>query len=129
MLSVLVSGKLVRDPQARMGKGGKPFCTALIVASIEAVTEGDADKVLVSAIAFGKAGEALAALGKGDTVALVGDARLSSWEKDGATNHGLAVTAHRVMSSYQRRKTQRAQTKGQDDGSTVATTFDDAVSF
>ncbi len=117
MLSVLVSGRLVKDPQTRTGKNGKSFTTALVAVPVETVSEGDNDRVLVSAICFGKAAEALAALGKGDTVALAGDGRLTQWEKDGTTNHGLAVTATRVMSAYARRKVQKAQT-GQDDDST-----------
>ena len=119
MMSVLVSGRLVKDPQTRTGRNGKSFTTALVAVPVETVSEGDNDRVLVSVICFGKAAEALAALGKGDTVALARDGRLTQWGKDGITNHGLAVTAHRVLSSYQRRKTQRAQT-GQDDDSTGA---------
>ncbi len=109
MLSVLVSGKLVRDPQTRTGKSGKPFATALIAVPVQAVSEGDADKVLVSVIAFGPAAEALAALAKGDDVSCAGDARLSSWTKDGTERHGIAVTEYRVLTAYQRRKTQAAQ--------------------
>ncbi len=76
MLSVLCSGRLVRDPQTRTGKGGKPYTTGLIACPIEAVNEGDNDRVLVSCIAFGPAAEALVALGKGDDVSVAGQARL-----------------------------------------------------
>ncbi len=40
MLSILVSGKLVRDPQQRTGKNGKPYATALVAVPVEAVDEG-----------------------------------------------------------------------------------------
>ncbi len=111
MLSLLVSGKLVRDPQTRVGKSGKPYTTALIAVPVKAVSEGDEDRVLVSAIAFGPAAEALAALANGDDVSCAGSGRLSSWTKDGTERHGLAVTAHRVLTAYQRRKAQAAQQK------------------
>ena len=124
MLSVLAAGKLVRDPQARTGKSGKPYTTALVAASVDVVNEGDADRVLVSCIAFGAVGEALAALQKGDDVSFAGSARLSNWTKEGVECHGLAVTAHRVLSAYARRKTQKAQAPV-----TEGVKFDDEISF
>ncbi len=109
MLSLLVAGRLVRDPQMRTGKNGKPYTTALIAVPVKAVSESDEDRVLVSVIAFGPAAEALAALAKGDDVSCAGNGRLSSWTKDGVECHGLAVTVYRVLTAYQRRKTQAAQ--------------------
>ncbi len=128
MLSVLVSGKLVRDPQTRTGKSGKPFATALIAVPVVAVSEGDTDRVLASCIAFGQAGEALAALAKGDDLSIAGSGRLSSWTKDGVECHGLAVTAHRVLTAYQRRKTQTAQQKPEQPV-TAGTDFNDDLGF
>ena len=109
MLSILVSGKLVRDPQQRTGKNGKPFGTGLIAVPVKAMSDGDEERVLVSVIAFGPAAEALAALANGDDVLCAGNGRLSSWTKDGVECHGLAVTSYRVLTAYQRRKTQAAQ--------------------
>ena len=114
MLSVLIAGRLVRDPRQGTSKSGKPYTTALIAVPVEVWGEDERDRVLISVIAFTPAAEALAALGKGDDVSVAGSARLSSWNKDGVENHGLAVTANRVMSAYARRKVQKAQT-GQDD--------------
>ncbi len=128
MLSVLISGKLVRDPQRRTGKNGKPFATALIAVPVKAVSEGDADRVLASCIAFGQAGEALAALAKGDDLSIAGSGRLSSWTKDGVECHGLAVTAHRVLTAYQRRKTQTAQQKPEQPV-TAGADFNDDLGF
>ena len=126
MLSVLISGKLVREPQTRTGKNGKPFATALIAVPVEAVSEGDEDRVLVSVIAFGPAAEALAALAKGDDVSCAGSGRLSHWTKDGVERHGLAVTAHRVLSAYARRKTQKAQDNGREPAATAGPGFDES---
>lgn len=113
MLSASISGRLVQDPRKRTGKTGKPYTTALLTVPVEAVSEGDPDRVLASVIAFGQAGEALAALAKGDDVSIAGSGRLSSWTKDGVDCRGLAVTAHRVLSAYARRKTQKAQTENE----------------
>ncbi len=113
MLSALISGRLVQDPRKRTGKTGKPYTTALLTVPVEAVSEGDPDRVLASVIAFGQAGEALAALAKGDDMSIAGSGRLSTWTKDGVECRGLAVTAHRVLSAYARRKTQKAQTENE----------------
>ena len=105
MLAVLISGRLVRAPEQRMGRSGKPFCTALVSTPVE----GD-EAMLVSVIAFGAVADALAALGQSDAVSIAGDGKLTTWTgKDGGERHGLSVTAHRVLSAYQRRATQRAQ--------------------
>ncbi len=37
MLSVLISGKLVRDPQTRTGRSGKPYTTALVAVPMKVV--------------------------------------------------------------------------------------------
>jgi single-stranded DNA-binding protein len=95
MLDVLVSGKLVRDPVTRTGKSGKDFCTALL-----RVDTGEEEQMLVPVIAFQEAAEKLSRLKAGDAVSVAGPAKLSSWEKDGETRHGLSVTAHAVLSAY-----------------------------
>ncbi len=128
MLSILISGKLVRDPQMRTGKNGKPFATALIAVPVETVREGDEDRVLVSVIVFGPAAEALAALAKGDDVSCAGNGRLSSWTKNGVECHGLAVTAYRVLTAYQRGKIQAAQQKPKQPV-TPGADFDDNIPF
>lgn len=51
---------------------------------------------------------ALLALQRGDSVAIAGRAKLSTWEKDGEQKHGLSVTADRVMSAYAAGKQRKA---------------------
>ncbi len=126
MLSILVSGKLVREPQTRTGKNEKSYTTALVAVPVEAVGEDAEDRILVSVIAFGGAADALAALAKGDDVSCAGSGRLSSWTKEGVECHGLAVTAHRVLTAYQRQKTQAAQQKSEQPV-TAGADFDDAI--
>jgi single-stranded DNA-binding protein len=95
MIDALISGRLVRDPMTRTGQSGKPFTTALLRCDT-----GEEEQTLVSVIAFQEAGEKLGRLKAGDAVAVAGSAKLSSWEKDGETRHGLSVTASSVLSAY-----------------------------
>ena len=99
MLDVLVSGKLVRDPVTRTGQSGKPFTTCLLRVDV-----GEEEQMLVSVIAFQEVGEKLGRLKSGDAVSVAGSAKLSSWEKDGETRHGLSVTASSVLSAYDVRR-------------------------
>jgi single-stranded DNA-binding protein len=106
MLSVLASGTLTRDPVERTSAAGKPYCTALV----RVPCEGE-DALLCSVIAFKPdAVRALLALAAGESVAIAGRAKLSSWDKAGETKHGLSVVADAVLSVYvvdKRRKATR----------------------
>lgn len=95
MLEVLASGKLIKDPDTRTGQSGKPFTTALLRVDV-----GEEQPTLVSVIAFQEASEKLGRLKSGDAITVAGSAKLSSWEKDGETRHGLSVTASAVLSVY-----------------------------
>lgn len=96
MLSILASGTLVSDPRERMSTTGKTYCTASMRVPAE-----DSDAMLVSIIAFASdAVAALLALSKGDSVAIAGRAKLSTWEKDGEQKHGLSVVADKVLTVY-----------------------------
>ncbi|OFW00159.1 MAG: hypothetical protein A3G20_05105 [Acidobacteria bacterium RIFCSPLOWO2_12_FULL_59_11] len=97
MLNILASGTLVSDPRQRTTAGGKAFATGQMRVPAE-----DADPMLVSVIAFNAdAVQALLALAKGDSCAIAGRAKLTSWEKDGEQRHGLSVTADQVLTIYQ----------------------------
>ena len=104
MLNVLCSGTLVSDPRQRTSAAGKAYATAQMRVPAE-----DADPMLVSAIAFNAdAVAALLALQRGDSCAIAGRAKLSTWEKDGEQKHGLSVTADRVLTVYQAGKARKA---------------------
>jgi single-stranded DNA-binding protein len=110
MLSVLVSGSLVRDPQRRTAQNGKAFATALMRCPSE-----EADALLISVISFtAPAVKALLALKAGDSLAVTGRAKLSSWTKDGEERHGLSVTADAVLSLYEvAKRRKQAQEAGE----------------
>jgi single-stranded DNA-binding protein len=94
---VLAQGTLVADPQQRTSAKGTAYATAqLRVAS-------DDGPILVSVVAFaGDAVAALTALGKGDSAAVTGRAKLTTWAgKNGEMNHGLSMIAEGVLSAYQ----------------------------
>jgi single-stranded DNA-binding protein len=124
MLDVLVSGRLVRDPVTRTGQSGKPFTTALL-----RVDTGEEDQTLVSIIAFQEAAEKLARLKAGDAVAVAGSAKLSSWEKDGETRHGLSVTASAVLSAYDVKRRRGTDEKDKPAARTSDPQFNDEIPF
>jgi single-stranded DNA-binding protein len=100
MLEVLMSGRLIRDPATRTGPSGKPFTTALL----RVQTDGnDGEGMVASCIAFGETGERLGRLRAGDAASVSGPARLTQWQKDGETRHGLNVTVQAVLSAYDAR--------------------------
>jgi len=106
MISVLIEGTLVADPVERISARGQAFVTASVRAPS---SEGD-EAVLCSVITFStEAGAALAALQKGDSVAISGHAGLRSWtSREGETRTGLSITASRVLSVYAAGQRRRA---------------------
>lgn len=109
---VLITGKLVTDPSVRQSERsrGRPYTMAKVAASTD---DGDA---LCTLIAYGSVGEQLAALTKGDTVAVNGRAKLNAWmPKDGGEPRaGLFVTADHLLTIYQLRRKRQAASPGQD---------------
>lgn len=65
--------------------------------------------MLVSVIAFAAdTVAALLALQRGDSCAIAGRAKLTSWEKDGEQKHGLSVVADKVLTVYAAGKQRKA---------------------
>lgn len=115
-LAVLASGTLVRDPEARVSAAGKRYATALL----RVPSEGE-DAVLVSVVAYSNTAlEARLAHERGDSIAVTGRAKLTSWEKGGEQRHGISVVAEAVLSPYQvgRRKQRTRGEAGGDGGAT-----------
>lgn len=102
-ITALVAGKLVADPERRTGASGKPFCLARLVAH-----NGEADE-FVSLIAFGSVAEQLAAMGKGDAIAVTGRAKLDKWTgRDGESRTGLSLTADALLTPYHLKRKRQA---------------------
>lgn len=105
-LSVLITGRLTSDPEARTAANGKAYTRARVAVPLE---DGDC---LASVIAFGSVAEQLAALAKGDTVSIAGRAKPSAWraKESDQLRAGLDVTADQLLTTYhlrQRRKAMR----------------------
>lgn len=102
-ITALVTGKLIAEPERRTAQSGKTYVLAKIAAH-----DGDGDS-LVSVMAFGSAADQLAALGKGDAVAINGRAKVNTWSgRDGETKAGLSVTADAVLSAYHLKRKRQA---------------------
>lgn len=103
MIDALIAGKLIRDPMTKTGPSGKPYCNFLL-----SVFTGDESPTLVSGIAFQDVAERIGRLSKGDSLAVTGSLKPSSWndKATGELKHGLNVTAQAALSPYdvQRRK-------------------------
>ena len=104
MLSILATGTLVNDPKSRTSAAGKLYATASLRVPAE-----DSDALLVSVIVFNAdAVAAILALQRGDSCAIAGRAKLSEWERDGETRHGLSVVADKVLTVYAAGKQRKA---------------------
>lgn len=104
MLNTLASGTLIADPRRRTSANGKDYATAALRVPLE-----DGDALIASLICFDEhAVTALIALTKGDSCAIVGRAKLSTWEKNGEQRHGLSVTVDRVLTVYAAGKARKA---------------------
>ena len=97
MLDALISGKLIRDPTAKTGQSGKPYCNFLL-----SVHVGDEQPVIVSGIAFGDVADRIGKLKKGDAVAVIGMLKPSTWndKTTGEIKTGLSVTVSAALSVY-----------------------------
>lgn len=104
MFSVLLSGKLTKDPKPGVGRNGQAYCTAPIRVPVQGQKEDEPDFAFASVIAFGEDAEKLSRLLVGDVVSVTGSARLSQWERDGRQMTGLNVTVTGILSAYDRRK-------------------------
>lgn len=111
-ITALITGKLIADPQVRTSdrSGGKSYTLARVAAATD---EGSA---LVSVVAFGSLGEQLAAMAKGDTVALTGKAKPTAWQGKGdeGLRAGLSLVADNLLTAYHLRRKRQAVRPGAD---------------
>lgn len=100
MFDGMISGRLIRNPRMGNTRTGNPMASALLSVRCEQME----DTALVSVLAFEQAAEKLGRLEKGDSVSVSGPCRFTEWESNGEVRHGVAITAHSVMTAFQRRK-------------------------
>lgn len=97
MIDGLIAGKLLGDPEQRLGKGESRY----VVAKVRAQA-GDGEHLIVNVIAFETACcRDLLALRDGDSVAVSGSLTPKAWtDKQGNVKPALDLVAQRVLSAY-----------------------------
>lgn len=93
----LIAGRLLGDPEHRVGKAGSKFVVAKVRAS-----SSDGEHLPVNVIAFDDApSQALLALSDGDSVAVAGPLTPKVWtDKQGNVKPALDLIAQRILSAY-----------------------------
>lgn len=106
MIDALIQGKLLKDPEARQTKAGKPYATA----RVRVPTTNPAETIFVSVVAFDpEAVAALLALNAGDAVSVAGPMKVGVWiDSQGNAKPQADIVADRVLSVYAIRKQRRA---------------------
>ena len=109
MIDGLIAGKVYGQPKKGIGKNGSGYVTAKGRGG-----GGGGETVFVNVITFSEtAGQALLALGDGESVALSGTLTVKVWtDRDGLVRPGLDMQAHAVLTAYHVRK--RRQAVGED---------------
>lgn len=97
MIDALISGRMRGAPSMRKAANGKPFAAFRVSAS-----DRNGVSLLCSCITFSaSAMEAVQRLDDGDSVAVTGEATLSTWTgNDGKPRHGLDMLVHGVLTAY-----------------------------
>ena len=127
--SVLVSGKLWREPERKLTKAGKPYASATIRDG-----QGD-DATWWRLLAFSEAGCAeLLGLHDGDGLAVGGAFKAELYDGRDGARISLTVVADRVISAKrqqrERAKEHRAEQRSRTiDNSEATPPFDDEVAF
>ncbi|PKO27433.1 MAG: single-stranded DNA-binding protein [Betaproteobacteria bacterium HGW-Betaproteobacteria-9] len=113
MIDALVSGRLRGAVNLRTSNTGNPFAVWRM-----ATTDKNGDSVLCSCIAFSTTAiDAAQRLSDGDSIAVSGEAAISTWNGNGGTlRHGLDVLVHGVLTAYHLgRKRKASEPTGGDD--------------
>lgn len=104
--SVAITGNLTREPELRATTGGMQILRfGMAVNDRRKTQSGEWEDVpnFIDCVTFGKRAEALAKLlSKGQKVAVSGQLRYSSWEKDGQKRSKIEVIAQEVVLLSQR---------------------------
>lgn len=101
MLDCLCSGKLIKEPIAKTGPSGKPYCQFMLSVAI-----GEPQPIVINGIAFGDVAERISKLGKGDSIAVIGSLKPTEWQDKNTneTKRGFNVTVNNALSPYDIKK-------------------------
>lgn len=105
MIDALITGKIHGTPMRRTGSSGKPFTVCKVRAPLS-----DNEVIFVSVIAFSvSVGDALLALGEGDSVSLTGSIVPKVWQPTtGAPKPTLDMVASAILTIYHIDKRRKA---------------------
>ncbi|MDP3323064.1 MAG: single-stranded DNA-binding protein [Hydrogenophaga sp.] len=97
MIDALLSGRLRGDVALRPSKNGHTFAIWRMSAS-----DKTGNSLLCSCITFSASAiNAVQRLSDGDSIAVSGEAAIKTWnDSEGATQYGLDVTVHGVLTAY-----------------------------
>jgi single-strand DNA-binding protein len=105
MLSALISGQLATDPKHGTSQSGTNWANCVVRVPCGQNREtGDQESAFVQLACFGSHAEALARLGKGDSISAQGQLKPTVYQKDGQERHGLSLTATAILTAYQIKK-------------------------
>jgi single-strand DNA-binding protein len=105
MLSALISGQLATDPKHGTSQTGTTWSSCVVrVPCGQNKETGDQESAFVQLACFGSHAEALARLGKGDSISAQGQLKPTVYQKDGQERHGLSLTATAILTAYQIKK-------------------------
>lgn len=96
-LDVLIQGKVRGAVTVKTASNGNPYALFKLT-----TTDKKNEGVLCGCIAFSDSVvEVLQRLSDGDSIAVSGEAAISTWTaQDGTPRHGLDVTVHQVLTAY-----------------------------
>jgi single-stranded DNA-binding protein len=97
--SVLISGKLFRDPERKMSRAMKPYVAATLRDG-----EGDAAQWWKLIVFSETACEDLLALSDGDAIAVSGAFKAEVYEQSGTTRLSLTCFVDRIISAHRPKK-------------------------
>lgn len=105
MIDALIAGRLFATPQRRTSKTGNPFATAKVRTAMV-----NGESAFVNVVAFADAAvAALLALGEGDSVALAGELKVSTFtDKGGVAKPSLDLVAYAVLTEYHVQRKRKA---------------------
>jgi single-strand DNA-binding protein len=105
MLSALITGTLATDPKHGTSQTGTTWSSCVVRVPCGQNREtGDQESAFVQLACFGSHAEALARLGKGDSISAQGQLKPTVYQKDGQERHGLSLTATAILTAYQIKK-------------------------
>ena len=124
MIALLVTGRLIKQPQVRVSAKGSEYVTALLSVTVE-----NSESIVCQVIAFTDDVVAtLSAMGKGDALSLAGTGMPKVWESaDGEPKATISIKADAVLTAYQLQKRRKTSERLDGDGKSYVRPYEKAT--